>query len=116
MSEPPLWRRTSAHSQRLRPTRYFGAFSEEAGESGVYTNWEEVAQLVSEEHAALAHVRYRGFSSLEEAEMFVKPCTRAREGEWGSHIQQDSARGSLVVQLYELTPRIAWGVAECLGS
>ena len=70
------------------PRRFYGLYSDSVGISGVYSDWEEVAQIRDESCDQL-----EAFGTYEEAAAFVKSCTASRAS--GALLAQE-IRGSLV--------------------
>ena len=70
------------------PRRFYGLYSDSVGISGVYSDWEEVAQIRDESCDQL-----EAFGTYEEATAFVKSCTSSRAS--GALLAQ-GIRGSLV--------------------
>ena len=66
-----------------RPVTFYGVFSPEVGESGVYTTWPEVASLLGDE-AAAANVQWAAFQTHRDALTFVKERTAAAATEAAS--------------------------------
>ena len=59
-------------------TVYYGVYSDEVGASAVYTDWDEVARLVSEEARTMHHASFKPCGTMAEAHDFVKEATLAR--------------------------------------
>ena len=60
------------------PLVFYGVYSDAVGESGVYTEWDEVARVVEDEHALESHACYQIFSDLPAATAYVQEQTLRR--------------------------------------
>ena len=81
----------------LEGTIYYGVYSDEVGASSVYTEWAEVARLMTFESKERYHASYKPCASLEEAQEFVRAATHAR----ATGVALDtSIKGSLVRKVH----------------
>ena len=80
------------------PETFYGVFSEEVGESGVYALWEQVARLQELSHAERFGVRVEPFESYDEAAEFVKQCTWERAGGAAPAGKEKGVKGSLMMR------------------
>ena len=99
------------------PETFYGVFSEEVGETGVYSSWEEVARIQEPAHASIFGVRVEPFGTYAEAQAFIKLCTEERAK--GVEPKAREVKGSLMMrarQSERLHPNRVSSIVRCVDG
>ena len=106
----------AAESARSKPVAYYGVYSDAVGMSGVYQDWDEVANVVESDAAVAEHASAKRCDTYESALEYVREETR-RQAE--STTREKSIKGSLIQRAHtkeKLAPSRMEMISTCLGD